>query len=342
MEDVKKLLYAGCAKVVLNFSKESNILLLEEVSKRFGKEKMVISISSMEEFADNQKLIEKYADEILALDTIQDEIATSSDMKVILHTEESKTDALKDLLKKESVHALSGAYISSLEVKLINFKEDCKASGIPVITFESAISWSDFKLNNDGLIPVVVQDYKNDQVLMVAYMNEQAFQNTLKTGKMTYWSRSRQELWLKGLTSGHFQYVKSLALDCDNDTILAKVDQIGAACHTGSRSCFFKPLIQKEYNDTNPLHVFQDVYDVIADRKVHPKDGSYTNYLFDKGIDKILKKVGEECAEIIIAAKNPDKEEIKYEISDFLYHTMVLMVEKGVTWEEITSELARR
>ena len=312
MEDVKKLLYAGCAKVVLNFSKESNILLLEEVSKRFGKEKMVISISSMEEFADNQKLIEKYADEILALDTIQDEIATSSDMKVILHTEESKTDALKDLLKKESVHALSGAYISSLEVKLINFKEDCKASGIPVITFESAISWSDFKLN------------------------------TLKTGKMTYWSRSRQELWLKGLTSGHFQYVKSLALDCDNDTILAKVDQIGAACHTGSRSCFFKPLIQKEYNDTNPLHVFQDVYDVIADRKVHPKDGSYTNYLFDKGIDKILKKVGEECAEIIIAAKNPDKEEIKYEISDFLYHTMVLMVEKGVTWEEITSELARR
>ena len=110
MEDVKKLLYAGCAKVVLNFSKESNILLLEEVSKRFGKEKMVISISSMEEFADNQKLIEKYADEILALDTIQDEIATSSDMKVILHTEESKTDALKDLLKKESVHALSGAY----------------------------------------------------------------------------------------------------------------------------------------------------------------------------------------------------------------------------------------
>ena len=201
---------------------------------------------------------------------------------------------------------------------------------------------SDFKLNNDGLIPVVVQDYKNDQVLMVAYMNEEAFQNTLKTGKMTYWSRSRQELWLKGLTSGHFQYVKSLALDCDNDTILAKVDQIGAACHTGSRSCFFKPLVQKEYNDTNPLHVFQDVYDVIADRKVHPKDGSYTNYLFDKGIDKILRKVGEECAEIIIAAKNPDKEEIKYEISDFLYHAMVLMVEKGVTWEEITSELARR
>ena len=177
---------------------------------------------------------------------------------------------------------------------------------------------------------------------MLAYMNEESFRKTLETGKMTYWSRSRQELWTKGLTSGHLQYVKSLTLDCDNDTILAKVSQIGAACHTGNRTCFFQELVKKEYDDTNPLRVFEDVFAVIKDRKIHPKEGSYTNYLFDKGIDKILKKVGEECTEIIIAAKNPDKEEIKYEISDFLYHAMVLMVEKGVTWEEITNELARR
>lgn len=111
------------------------------------------------------------------------------------------------------------------------------------MTDRAVLSWSDFKLNSEGLIPVVVQDYRSDQVLMVAYMNEEAFQNTLKTGKMTYWSRSRQELWIKGLTSGHFQYVRSLFLDCDNDTLLARVHQIGAACHTGSRSCFFKPLI---------------------------------------------------------------------------------------------------
>ena len=177
---------------------------------------------------------------------------------------------------------------------------------------------------------------------MLAYMNEESFYETIKTGKMTYFSRSRQKLWVKGETSGHFQYVKSLTVDCDLDTLLAKVDQIGAACHTGSRSCFFKPLVQKESNDTNPLHVFQDVYDVIADRKLHPKEGSYTNYLFDKGIDKILKKVGEEATEIVIAAKNPDPEEIKYEISDFLYHVMVLMAERGVTWEDITEELANR
>ena len=207
---------------------------------------------------------------------------------------------------------------------------------------KSTISFDEFKLNSDGMIPVITQDYKTNEVLMLAYMTKESFEKTLETGKMTYFSRSRQELWTKGDTSGHYQYVKSLDIDCDKDTILAKVEQIGAACHTGNRTCFFKPLMKKEYDDTNPLHVFQNVYDVITDRKGNPKEGSYTNYLFDKGIDKILKKVGEECTEIVIAAKNPDKEEIKYEISDFLYHMMVLMVEKGVSWEEITRELAKR
>ena len=340
-EDVKKLIYAGCAKVVLNFAKDSNVELLGEVSRRFGREKMLVCISSPEEYDDHKDQIHEFASGILALDAVPKMEETSS-LPVILHTEERNTKALQELLSDPLVGGLSGSFISALELDLNEFKQTCKEAGIAVNTYESAISWSEFKLNSDGMVPVIVQDYKTDQVLMLAYMNEEAFNMTVKTGKMTYWSRSRQELWIKGLTSGHFQYVKSLHLDCDNDTILAKVDQIGAACHTGSRSCFFKELMKKEYDDTNPLKVFQEVYDVIADRKVHPKEGSYTNYLFDKGIDKILKKVGEECTEIVIAAKNPDKEEIKYEISDFLYHAMVLMVEKGVTWEEITRELARR
>lgn len=342
MEDVKKLIYAGCAKVALNFSKQSNVDLLEEMSKRFGREKMYVCISSAEEFLDHQKLIESCAGGILALDAVQDAVAQVSSMEVILHTEERKEEKLFELLKQQAVGGLSGSFVSDADRNLLLFKEQCRKREIPVNCYESAIDWSEFQLNSDGLIPVVVQDYKTDEVLMVAYMNEEAFSTTLRTGKMTYWSRSRQELWVKGLTSGHFQYVKSLSLDCDNDTILARVAQIGAACHTGNRSCFFQPLMKKEYDDTNPLRVFQDVYQVIQDRKAHPKEGSYTNYLFDKGIDKILKKVGEECTEIVIAAKNPDKEELKYEISDFLYHTMVLMVEKGVTWEEITRELARR
>lgn len=213
-----------------------------------------------------------------------------------------------------------------------------KASAMP----KADILFKDLKLDANGLIPVVVQDYVNGEVLMLAYMNEEAYNKTLETGIMTYYSRSRQELWIKGLTSGHFQYVRSIEIDCDNDTLLAKVKQIGAACHTGNKSCFYRNLVSTEYAQTNPLKVFNNVMSIIEDRKQHPKEGSYTNYLFDKGIDKILKKCGEEATEVIIAAKNPDPEEIKYEISDFLYHVMVLMVLKGVTWEDIVKELANR
>ena len=159
---------------------------------------------------------------------------------------------------------------------------------------------------------------------------------------MVYFSRSRQKLWMKGETSGHFQYVKSMILDCDKDTLLAKVAQIGPACHTGNPTCFFTQLFGNAYFEKNPLLILEKVMATIQDRRIHPKEGSYTNYLFDKGIDKILKKVGEESSEIIIAAKNPNPDEVKYEISDMLYHVMVLMAEKGVSWDDIMEELSRR
>ena len=342
MEDVKKLIYAGCEKAVLNFSKESNVKILEEVSKKFGKEKILVSIFRMSEYVNHKELVDTYAGGIICLENLQEDIRKETELPVILHTNILGKDEIIRLLSDNTIDGISGKYISNPGIDRMAFKRECRELGIVVNTFESKIAWSNFKLNSDGMVPVIVQDYKTDEVLMLAYMNEEAFKTTLETGKMTYWSRSRDELWTKGLTSGHVQYVKSLTLDCDNDTILAKVSQVGAACHTGNHTCFFKELVKKPYDDTNPLRVFQDVYDVILDRKLHPKDGSYTNYLFDKGIDKILKKVGEECTEIVIAAKNPDKEEIKYEISDFLYHVMVLMAEKEVTWEDITRELARR
>ena len=217
-----------------------------------------------------------------------------------------------------------------------------KEDAISVKTITPAFTWADIKTDEKGLVPVVVSDFRTNEVLMVAYMNEEAFNETIRTGRMVYYSRSRQEQWVKGLTSGHFQYVKSMYIDCDHDTVLAKVHQIGAACHTGSYSCFFNEVFDKHAENTNPHEVLEDVYATIMDRKAHPKEGSYTNYLFDKGIDKILKKCGEEATEIVIAAKNPDKEEIKYEIADFLYHVMVLMAERGVTWDEVMTELANR
>ena len=343
LEDVKKLLYAGCQKVFLNFSKQSNIKLLEEASKRFGKEKMAVCVSGLKELAANRALIEEYAAEVLLL---ADGIAVSEAGKAVslpvlpILMCAGEEDVL-NLLRQE-VAGVCTRIFAKTATDLMAIKERAKELGLPVNIFESAMKWETFKCGADGLMPVIIQDFKTMEVLMMAYMNREAFELTVKTGRMTYWSRSRSELWIKGLTSGHFQYLKTLSIDCDKDTLLAKVAQVGAACHTGNRSCFYRDLVKKDYRETNPMNVFEDVFAVIKDRKEHPKEGSYTNYLFDKGIDKILKKVGEEATEIIIAAKNPNPEEIKYEISDFLYHIMVLMAERGVIWEDITSELAGR
>lgn len=343
MEDIKKLLYAGCKKAALNYAKPGNIEITEEVSKKFGKDKIVACVTEVSAITDHEELIEAYIDEIILVkETCLKEAIAVSRFPMIASVPEVSLDKILEILSKDNICGISGYAINENAKELLPIKELCKNNDIAVNTFESALPWEDFKLNSDGHVTVVVQDYKTDEVLMVAYMNEEAYRMTLQIGKMTYYSRSRDELWIKGETSGHYQYVKSLTADCDKDTILAKVSQVGAACHTGSHSCFFNKIMEKEYEETNPLKVFEQVFAVIQDRKIHPKDGSYTNYLFDKGIDKILKKLGEEATEIVIAAKNPNANEIKYEISDFLYHMMVLMVEKDVTWEEITAELARR
>lgn len=308
-EDVKKYLYTGADKALFFFSEQTQENALSEAAARFGKDKLMI------------------AGDADSLGRYKKEIGVSVSAFCM---EAEAGEQVSETIETVSVPLLW--LVSGEKVLEVMSKTE----------FQPSIAWSELTLNSDGLIPVIVQDYKTGQVLMLAYMNEEAYHTTFATGKMTYYSRSRKELWIKGLTSGHYQYVKELSADCDKDTLLAKVSQIGAACHTGSYSCFFQEIAKKDYRITNPLEVFEKEYETILDRKQHPKEGSYTNYLFDKGIDKILKKVGEEAAEIIIAAKNPDPEEIKYEISDFLYHAMVLMVEKGVTWEDITKEIANR
>lgn len=356
LEDVKKYLYAGAKAVFLDVSDEENVDLIKEASSRFGSEKIYAYLPDLSYISRIEEYIQLGASVmVFNISQCEEDVfstVSSLDAPFLMFC----SGSLSDMARWLNLPNAAGVLIEGIKIydpfkqneedlreeTCMTWKQELKSQGIRVDHFESAIAWSDFKLNQDGLIPVIVQDYKTDQVLMLAYMNQEAFTHTLETGRMTYFSRSRQNLWVKGETSGHYQYVKALALDCDNDTVLAKVHQVGPACHTGARSCFFKPLAQKEYKENNPLKVFEDVLFVIKDRKEHPKEGSYTNYLFDKGLDKILKKLGEEAAEIIIAAKNPDSEEITYEISDFLYHMMVLMVQKGIGWEEITQELANR
>ncbi|MCH5187468.1 MAG: bifunctional phosphoribosyl-AMP cyclohydrolase/phosphoribosyl-ATP diphosphatase HisIE [Oscillospiraceae bacterium] len=203
----------------------------------------------------------------------------------------------------------------------------------------------DIKFDEKGLVPAVVQDATDDRILMLAYMNRESLEKTLETGKTWFFSRSRGKLWNKGETSGHFQTVREILVDCDMDSLVIKVDQTGAACHTGNRSCFYRKAENgelAEYAEPANAHILDEVYAVVKDRMENPKEDSYTNYLLDTGIDKILKKVGEECSETIIAAKNDEPDEIALETSDLLYHLIVMLAERGMTMEQVYAELKGR
>lgn len=199
------------------------------------------------------------------------------------------------------------------------------------------------KFNENGLVPAVVQNSKTNEVLMVAYMNEETLKMTLETKKATFWSRSRQEIWVKGATSGNYLNVDEVRVDCDEDCLLVLVRPEGPACHTGKRTCFYRNTDGEEIDLTEDLsYIVKDEQKTIIERKKSPQEGSYTNYLFDKGDDKILKKVGEEAAEVVIAGKNRDKEEIKYEVADLMYHLSVMLVNNDMTWQDIYEEMLNR
>ena len=201
------------------------------------------------------------------------------------------------------------------------------------------LSIDQLKFDEKGLIPAVVVDATTKKVLTVAYMNKESLQISMEKGLTCFWSRSRQELWLKGETSGNYQHIVSITADCDGDALVVMVEKDGPACHTGSDSCFINPVYQSEELREFSL---QGLYDMLVGRNQQRPEGSYTTYLFEKGIDKILKKVGEECTEVIIAGKADDKAETIYEIADLAYHVMVLMVQMGISVEDIRKELASR
>lgn len=205
------------------------------------------------------------------------------------------------------------------------------------------------KYDENGLVVCVIQDYHSKHIRMVAYMNKEALERTLRTGEMTYFSRSRNKLWIKGETSGYFQYMKGLSIDCDGDALLFQVEQVGGiSCHTGNVSCFYRDLdedVEIKLNRgkiTNDSSMIINLENTIKDRIKHPKEGSYTNYLIEKGENKILKKVGEEATEAIIAFKDNKKDEMIFEISDLIYHLTVEMATKDISWNDIFDELKKR
>ena len=197
--------------------------------------------------------------------------------------------------------------------------------------------FENLKFGDDGLIPAIVQDRWSKEVLTLAYMNRESLEISIREGRTCFFSRSRQTLWRKGETSGNVQRIASIRADCDGDALVIEVDRDGPACHTGAESCFFETI-----HEADPPFSLHALYELIEGRKASPQPGSYTSYLFEKGVDKILKKVGEECAEVLIAGKGGDREETIFEISDLTYHLMVLMVEMGISPKDILSQLASR
>ena len=202
----------------------------------------------------------------------------------------------------------------------------------------------EIKYDEKGLIPAIIQDSSNNEVLMMAYMNEESLNKTLASGYTWFFSSSRQQLWMKGESSGNTQKVEQILYDCDEDTLLIKVKPAGPACHTGNYSCFYRDLQGEEIDTSIPfqINILQELYQIILSRQQEMPEGSYTSYLFQEGIDKILKKVGEESAEVIIAAKNRDKNEVVYETADLIYHLLVMMVEQGVGVRDVLAELRSR
>ena len=197
----------------------------------------------------------------------------------------------------------------------------------------------ELKFDAHGLIPAIVQDHYTKEVLTLAYMNAESLAITIDEGRTCFWSRSRQELWRKGETSGNVQRVVSITADCDGDALVVEVVKAGPACHTGAESCFFQPVY---LSDELKAFSYEGLYHLIEGRKTNPKEGSYTTYLFEKGLDKILKMVGEECTEVIVAGAKRDREETIFEIADLAYHVMVLMVESGISIADVTAELEKR
>ena len=318
LENAKKLLYAGADKCVFFSDDEADMALYPDAMLRFGIERCVCY---KEPGADVRPESEDMT--IICETCLQ--VSVNSDIPALL-AEAGDVDSL--VLKIDD---------GDIDTDYYAIKYVLKNMGYDVSVFESDIDPDTFHWDDRGLIPCVVQDATNGEVLMMAYMNKESYEITCRTGRMTYWSRSRKELWIKGDTSGHYQYVVSMDVDCDEDTLLAKVRQVGAACHTGNRSCFYRNLFSKESIRSNPETVLRDMYSVVKEQKGHPKDN-----VLGQGLDKILKKVAEEASDIIIAAKNPDPEEVIYETSDLLYHLMSLMAEKDISWDDIVEELSKR
>lgn len=370
LDIAEKVVAAGASRVGIGSAALDNPELVRRVSYKFGPAATVALVDVEEVDGEyivlgaGQKRTERRllpwllqlkdlgAGEIL-LTTMQDgqkkgydlpslRLAASSGLPVIASGGAGKLEHFLEAAQNGASAVLAASLFHEGTLTVAQVKEYLRQRGVEVAA--AGLDLSMIRFDERGLVPAIAQDVYTGAVLMLAYMNEESLRLTLETGYATYYSRSRQALWKKGETSGHTQKLRELLYDCDGDTLLLKVEQTGPACHTGEPTCFYRSLkaLPGERNSGEGASILQRVYGLILDRKAHPKAGSYTNSLLEKGVDKIGKKLVEEAAETLIAAKNGSRDELAFESADLAYHLLVLLANAGLSLDDLYAELSAR
>ena len=334
-DDVRKYLEAGCKRVMLNFTKETGASLAEKASSLYGAKRIAASLNDFDTLFKQQHCIEKCVSELIFMQKLDlNSVRNLSDKPAIIVTDDLNEENLIEILQDTAVRGISARKMTLKDFDLQAFKETCIKSEIKMSAFESKMEFSEFAVNASGLLPVILQNAKTTEVMQLAFMNEAAFTQTLKTGNIFLYDPETKDVY-PGKGTAKDAHVVGILVSEDKKSLLVRVNPITPKPLENFLGRYYEPIVGSELDEGNPLQVLESLYGTIRARKELPVEGSYTNYLFDKGIDQILVKFGSEIMELIVAAKNPDTEEITNEMADMLYMIMVLMAEKNLTWEDI-------
>ena len=343
IEDIRNLLFAGCQKVILDSAQSDFNTILEESFKRFGKEKLAAGLKKVDALFKQRENLETKFDELFIFnETIIDAVDNLTTMPFTPIISGAERDDYVKYLSLPNINGIGGPLTNSTQTDVMHLKNQLSESGIKVRRLDTSISWKDFHLDADGLMPVITQDYISSEVINFGYMNEYAFEHTIKHGKMTYYNKENGDIYMRGHENDHYQYIKSFTLDCHRKTLLAKISQIGNSCHSGKYSCFFEEIMRKDYLEKNTFKIFENLYQEMQQQRLEPVGNSYISHLVSKDTDEVLRKCGEMCLDLLIASKNEDSEAMRSDITDFMYHLMVLMTEHDIKWQDITNEFIQR
>ena len=336
VEDIRNMLFAGCQKVILDSSQADFNLLLEDSYKRFGKEKLTASLKKIDALFKQRIVFETKIEELFIYnETIIDAVENLTMMPFIPIITSDQIEDYISFLKLPNVTGIGGPLIDSTVTDIMLLKNQLNEYHIQVNRLEPSVLWKDFQLDADGLMPVITQDYVSSEVINFGYMNQYAFEQATKFGKMTYYHKETGEVSMIGFEDAQFQYIKSFTLDCHRKTLLAKISQLG-------NNCFPEEIMRKDFLEKNTFKVFENLYNEMMQQRIKPVASSYISHLVSKGQDEVLKKCGEMIVDLMIAAKNGNSEAIRSDLTDLIYHLMVLMTEHDLKWQDVTNELIQR